>query len=319
MDIRDRISRLLHRPLVVCIAAGLFLTVACLSLFAQEPPHPTNSRLGSAGFGDTSSTAAEATALLPTIPPPPDTLLPLPLPEGVSRTAPAMPGMPAPDPDDFKTLYGYSGSYYNTTNLDNRVTVLEKSVYISPHTPTWKAFGLLRNQTREQVHITGLTARLLGSKGELLGTTTATLYVDELRPGEPGPFVIEAAIAGTSVKRIDWHVDYEFALGRPRPIVFQVDEAKVLNGSKYSLFGSFRNTSTTTIEGVRVVAAWLDSKGRVLYVVTPKIRLQTDPERTQDSMNLAGGDEEDFIYYTSDLTLGSLLQEANVTLWGISQ
>jgi len=232
-----------------------------------------------------------------------------------------LPGEAPPDPDDFQALYGYSGSYYNTTNLDGQVVVLNQSVYTWP-TATWKVTGMLRNQSRCPIHITKLTARLLGLGGRVLSSVTTTVPVSELRSGEPGPFVIEAPLMTSDVKAIDWNVDYEPAKTAPRLFTFETfEEGKVFGGSRYDLVGSIRNDDTSTAREVQVVLAWLDfqNNGRVLYVTSSKLRLVSDPTKNLDSINLNSGEDEDFLYITSDPALVSLLGEARPVLWGISQ
>jgi hypothetical protein len=316
-----KLTKLLRRPALILAGVGtILLLLVSLELFAQETG--TSSHLKSPESVEPASSptvATKAAALLPTIPQSAETPLPWILPKGISRMAPAMPGMPALAPDAFKKLYGFSGPYYNTTDLDNRVAVLENSVYTWPIS-SWKATGLLRNQTERSVHLKNLAVHLLGAKGEVLATASATPFLEDLRPGEPVPFVIQAAFPSAKVKALDWQVDWEPAQGKPRPLVFQIDEAKIVRGTEYVLFGSLRNATTTTTEGVSVLAAWLDKEGRVLYVASPKIRLQSDPTKVLDSMSLPGNDEEDFIFSTNDRALASLLVSADVTtLWGIAK
>jgi hypothetical protein len=318
---KTKLLKFIRRPVVILTSVGVcILLLVGVDLFAQD--NPTSRHLSppeSIEMPSSSTAAADAAALLPTIPQATDTPLLGPLPKDVSPTAPVMPGMPVPDPDAFKNLYGYSGPYYNTTDLDNRVAVLDSSVNIWP-SASWKATGLLRNQTGKSVHIRSLTVRLLGSDGKVIATVSAQLPLDDLRPGEPGPFMIQTAVPSVYVKSYSWQVENDPVQDGPRSIVLGIDESGIFNGTDYLLFGSLRNAATTTAEGVGVIAAWLDKQGKVLYVASPKIRLQSDPTKTLDSMNLPAGDEEDFIFTTNDMALASSLVRANdAILWGVSK
>jgi hypothetical protein len=270
---------------------------------------------------DATAAAADAAALLPVIPHPPLGSR-LSLPPGVAPgIMGSLPGE-TPDPDDFKALYGYLGSYYNTANLDGQVAVLPKTL-VTWSTSSWRVTGMLRNQTRCTIHINQLSARLLGTSGHLVAAVTTTVPVADLRPGEPGPFIIDAPIAGSYVKAVEWHVDYQLAEGvRPRLFTFETyEDGKVLGGARYDLVGAIRNAATTTARDVRVVVAWLDyqDKGRVRFVTSTKLRYVADPSKNLDSITLNGGEDEDFLFITSDPALVSLLSESRPVLWGIAQ
>ena len=300
---RYQIPQMLRRLLAMCGGAGLLLAFASLGLSAQQESSASqrkNSSLPSFCAPAPSSAnpemlKADARALLPRIPLP-KTISHLALPAGVAPGIMGrLPGEALPDPDEFQALYGYSGPYYNTTNLDGQVVVLNQSIYTWP-TTTWKVTGMLRNQSRCPVHVTKLTARLLGAQGNLLASVTTTVPVAELRPGEPGPFVIEAPLMATEVKTIDWKVTYTPAQAAPRLFTFETyEDGKVLGGSRYDLVGSIRNADTTPARDVKVVVAWLDfqGSGRVLYVASAKLRLVSGPDKNFDSLNLSGGEDED--------------------------
>lgn len=301
----------------LALFAGLFV-VAALALLAQKPSAPSSPLAGTQVPASSSST--ETDSLLPTIPMPPSSFeWPVPATSRILKGP--MPGVPPPDPDELKALYGYYGPYYNTTNLDGRMAVIERSVYLWPGA-TWKASGMLRNQTRDPVRVNEMTAHLLGSRGELLATATATLPVADLRPGEPGPFVIEAPLAKEDVATVDWHIDYTSVPSGPRPLVFHKDKRKSprRNEPLYSLLGYVHNDATTTIQNVQVVAAWLDDHDRVRYVDHLAFRPHPDSPQTLATMDLVAGADEYFIYETSKPPLASsLLAASDIALWGISK
>jgi hypothetical protein len=226
-----------------------------------------------------------------------------------------------PSPDEFKALYGYEGLYYNVSNLDGRVAVIDKSVYVWP-TATWKASGLVRNQTRSGTHVTRLTARLLGKNGAPLATATANLFVDDLRPGEPGPFMIEAPVARGEVAAIDWQVEsgpWE-SVSRPFVIERAVQRMSFPNGLTYWMLGSIHNEATTTVRNVRVVVAWLDADKRVRYVVSPDFRRYLDRPETASSTDLLAGEDRFFTYDPREQWLVSLLDGLHeLAIWGVSK
>jgi hypothetical protein len=302
------------------------LLLFCLGVASQQdtsnalplPPQPAPAASADCA---TSSPAGDPAAQLPTIPPPPR-MSPPPLLQGVSAEASPFPSgsVAAPDPDAFKTLYGYFGPYYNTTTLDGRVLVLVKSLYVWP-TSTWKASGMLRNQTRCPIRVTRVTAQLLGSRAELLATVAAAVFVPELRPGEPGPFAIEAPLPSLDIKTVEWHVDYEPAQGGSRLFEFSVYSEQVSSEYGYYLLGSIRNAAPST-HSVRIIAAWLDSQNRVLFADSPKISFiadSSDHPDFRDNLDLAGGDFTHFVYLNKDAELANLLGEARLVLWGTSK
>jgi hypothetical protein len=311
-----------RRLLISAIAISL-LGVGALALFGQEriPPAAPPSTLQPT----TSSSAAEAAALLPSIPPEVPQFHPVvpgEMPPQHQVTFGIIPNGPAPNPDEDKYLYGYSGPYYNTTNLDGRVVVLDQTLYIWP-TATWKSSGMLRNQTRSDIHITGISARLLGSRGNLLATASAAAPVADLRPGEPGPFMIEAPVAASAIASIDWHVDYVTSQDIPRKFTFSVYADQSSAGYGYYLFGRVSNAAAAS-SPTRIVAAWLnyDGYGRVLYVDSPQISVVSPARELADyraTVTLTGGESENFVYRTKNPDLVSIMDKGKLVLWGTSK
>src|ERR1700688_538181 len=230
--------------------------------------------------------SAVARALIPAIP---ERVLPGLSPGLLPPAPPPPPGLiPLPDPEGFKSLYGYKGPYYNTNNLDGTVAVLSKSLH-SWSTTTWKVSGMVRNQTRCPVLINGLTARLFGSHGELLAIATTSVPIDTLRPGEPGPFMIEAPVTSMAVQSVDWHVDFVEAKGEERAFEFEVYNEGIASDG-YNLGGTLRNSATTTVKNAHMIIAWLDAQARVLYATSAKLSAFTDSSGTlSDTVDLGGG------------------------------
>jgi hypothetical protein len=320
MTKQDQSSPSLYRPLGIAAGVGLVTLFALASMALPEqrspsfalpsycfPPAPQNA----------TSAAAYAIELLPVISPSsPTTSSSL-----LSGDAPSLegplPGEAPPNPDDFRVLYGYRGPDYNTAALDGKVVVLPSSLYTWP-TSTWKVTGLFRNQTRCPIHINSVSARLLGSQGELLETATATLLVDNIRPGEPAPLVIEAPLSPGAVKTVEWAVDSSPTPTPIRQFEFAIWSAeKAPDGASYTLDGMITSDASTTARGTSVVVAWLDENNRVLYVDSTKMNPYVNPA---DSVDLPGHAKAGFLYSTKDLLVAPVLGgAADLALWGVSR
>jgi hypothetical protein len=250
-------------------------------------------------------------------------------PAGPSRS------LPSPDPDAFRALYGYQGPYYRADLSGRNVVVLSQTVYQWPVTD-WKVSGLIRNETGGHVKVTAVTARLFDSGGNVLGNAAAWLPLNQLRPGEPAPFVITTAVPGTSVSSIDWHIDY--TPSGPSNRLFQIVPYWQLpfgdrqrhtgypfdDPSKppypYVVFGSFRNDSTETVDAARLLGAWLDDQRRVIYVDWLSFLPLSDPNHVpKESISLSPGRAEDYIYQNADPAVADRLATATLVLWEISR
>jgi hypothetical protein len=310
-----------HRPsrLTWFLLGGLLL-VASLGLYAQQRnTSPDSACLTPLVAADSSSSAAAARALLPLIPPATTTS---PYTASLPSVGP-LPSVQPPDPDGFKALYGYSGPFYNTSNLTGQVVVLSQTIYKWP-SQSWELTGMVRNQTRCPVAINSLSAQLLGANGEVIGTATARVPVVNLRPGEPGPFTIQAPLPASAVKSVVWHVDSTPTPALARQFTFAVDLNRVTaDGTEYDLGGFIQNTTTSTVRDVRAVAAWLDDQNRVVAVSS----LQFDDHgSTSESVTLAADGDSSyqdsglFNYTTQDPALAQRIGHAfNLALWGISK
>jgi hypothetical protein len=310
------------RPTVVFITAGLlFLTLNCLGLFSQEISGISSpSCLASTSSSDLSLTAEDTRSLLPLIPFKPHTPK-ISLSPGVAAgLIGPLPGEKPPDPDDDKVLYGYRGPYYNTVALDGRVVVLDRSVFVWP-SPTWKATGMLRNQTRCRVNIGSVSARLMGSRGEVLATATANSPVNSLRPGEPGPFSIDAPIPAKEVKFVDWDVEASPASAHSRNFEFEIiDDSLSIDDTHYNLSGVIHNASSTLSRDVRVVMAWLDEENRVFFVKSARLYSFSDPTEGLASLDLKGYEATNFSYALTDPELAPRVADApGFALWGTSK
>lgn len=312
---KQRILKTIRRPLIISGLASILLTFASASLWAALAT-PVPSQDSTNPVIDTPS-PREAEALLPRIPLQQEEILRL---DGLSvdeMVAKVPPGTLQHDPDEYKSLYGFYGSFYNTTNLDGRVAVLEKTVSRRP-THTLKAYGLVRNQTRQSINIHSITATLRGPQGEVLDIVTASIPVQNLRPGEPGPLMIESAVAQNTIANIEWSVDSEPSLGKPRPFAFDIiDDRDSRQGSHYDLFVAIRNEDAAASRRTKVLAAWLDEQGKLIYVDALMVRANDDPKTWRSWTDLGPNESGYLTYNTSDSWLVSRLIKARVMLWGI--
>ncbi len=230
----------------------------------------------------------------------------------------SIPGVSSPDPDAYKNIQGFYGPYYNSARLDDAVRVIPQSVYIWPG-DTWKASGVLRNQTHSAVSVAAVTVRLLGINNVLLKVAKAAVPVKELRSGEPGPFVIEALVPTEEVKAVEWLVDYRLIDEEERQFDLEVIQRGRASGhSLYSLFGRVVNSREDSSRDVRVVAAWLDNNRRVIYVDTLEMRSIQFPSQVIKSVDLDGRESAFFVYSTDNPSLASVLESAGIAIWGFS-
>lgn len=92
------------------------------------------------------------------------------------------------------------------------INVLERSVTATIE-GKWRAWGLVRNEFFRNVGTVLVKARLFAQDGTLLAQPSATVLVDPLRPGEPGPFQISSTVGAAKVARVEWTA----AAGQPNP------------------------------------------------------------------------------------------------------
>ncbi len=224
------------------------------------------------------------------------------------------------DPDATKVLLGYDGPYYNNQSVKGGINILPSTLY-TWHGDSWKVTGMIRNETCKTTRITLLRARLLGLKGETLETVSAQVPLDELRPGEPAPFIAESLdVSQETVAKVVWEIETTPSSGLFRDFKIRIDEAETIHGgATYSLFGLIENSSRSSAGRAHVLAAWINTKGEVVFVASPMIRLIKDPNQLKPDASIAPGDQEDFIYQSDDPGLKKILSQSRVAVWGISQ
>jgi hypothetical protein len=317
-----------RRPVVLLCILGVVLALLFLDgvlvaenlestpkINSQVPDTPSSTEALPAGV-----CPPDASVKLPRIPRRPKESE-TPLIPGVSNWAP--PTGQKLDPNMYRSLLGFYGPYYNIKELDGQVRVLDNTVYVWPR-ELWGATGLFRNQTCGAVRIIGLTAHLFGARGEVLAVETATLPVTEVRAGEPAPFVIESSIASSAIAAVKWEVEHTPTQIGSRNLKFQFyEDGQRPNEAGYWLSGSVFNLGDTIAEDVHIVAAWLDSMDRVIYVASPKVGgpgiSQLMSATDLKAVDLKAGGVVDFLYTTDDAHIVSQLMSARPVLWGVAK
>jgi len=129
--------------------------------------------------------------------------------DGEVDCGPSVPPEMQPEDDvsgviEWRTLLGFVGPYCLAT-LDAPDVVLIRESITTSSKGAWKAWGLVRNETSDPSGA-DVTASLLGPDGSILDKVSGHVLVDPLRPGEPGPFALEADVPYAEVADVAWSV-----------------------------------------------------------------------------------------------------------------
>lgn len=185
---------------------------------------------------------------------------------------------PTPVPKNpSKMLRGYRGKYYAEEVDSHQVVVMQESLSF-PADSNWISLGLVRNETTVEVDELSVTATIYNGSGDQIGRLNAEVLVPLLRPGEPAPFIVRSDIPRDSVSRVEWAVSSkpsstivhrDFEIKKTREMQFGAPSFKghprVDSPYPYVLSVSTRNLGPTT-KNPRLVVAWLDEKGRVIWL-----------------------------------------------------
>ncbi|CAM2946382.1 FxLYD domain-containing protein [Paenibacillus sediminis] len=181
-----------------------------------------------------------------------------------------------------RTLKGFVGPNYATQVNGKSVIVLSNSLNVSK-SGNWAVKGLVRNETTSNIGAVTIEAKLISSKGTLLGTVSTKSIVTKIRPGEPAPFEMTSSIPVSKVASVQWitkptaaqdnisreaniMVDYELAYGQQDYRGFKRNDPPY----PYVLATSFDNLSGP-IKTAQLVAAWLDETGKVVWIGTASL------------------------------------------------
>ena len=183
---------------------------------------------------------------------------------------------------DWRSLAGFTGRSFTTDRAADAVVVLSPSVTVAPAPDgSWRAIGLVRNETNAVAPAVSVRADLVGADGVVLGQATAVAAVGNVRPGEPVPFEILAPdVPAASVASVAWSAGaaenargsgsraFEIATFWTRPAGGRAIESDLHrdngNPTDHLVFGTVTNVGDAAIGPVMVYAAWLDRGGRVV-------------------------------------------------------
>ncbi len=195
----------------------------------------------------------------------------------------------------FTPTDGYVGPEPDPT-LDTAAAVDGGSVVTSERGDWW-AQGLVVNGGAVLGGSPVVRAGLRDASGEEFAVVEAPLPVVPLRPGEPSPFRVEAPGVDTArVADVTWRVvggvvgadasvgrnlQLSVAWNRPAgggPISVPGYSDGGGPGTPLVTYVSVLNTGTTPVRAPRVVAAWVDGRGRVLGLATTDVLAPGTPD-----------------------------------------
>ncbi len=257
--------------------------------------------------------------------------------------------------DDWRTLAGFVGSHWTTQPSASGITVLSETLTVAQDGP-WGARGLIRNESSSEV--TGLVvhARLLDSAGAPLDEVSTPVPVPGIRPGEPAPFQISSEVPAARVADVEWLTSiaapadpsgesagessrdielvnhWQRGLGDPRPVESYLYRDPVGVPHPYVAMGTAANVGGAQLSGIGVVAAFVDTSGRVLWVQEAAVvsvdagtdldalaSPLVDPEGRPASGSFAAvapGAAADFLVVVPAPGAPEALDDASVYLWG---
>jgi hypothetical protein len=236
--------------------------------------------------------------------------------------------------EDWRTLAGFVGKYWNNDHTADTATVLEQTVTVRPGAAgTWAATGLARNDHNRTLAGLEVEATLRDASGATIEVVRGTSPVTSVRAGEPVPFALSSTTTpAASVVSVGWHVteqdgataDAARALelstywtrpaGDPRPIDMYLHHDQPGTPPPYLLFGSVVNRGAD-VRDPRVVVAWVDTTGRVVAVRTASVSEPTGAAAT----TLAAGAARDVLVAIDDPADGALADDAAPMLWGVAR
>lgn len=302
---------------VRCSCAVVALALPLLSLTACGDVDNNDPAAGVAAARPAAEPLSSGRA--PTLPKPPE-----PADEAAAPTL--MPG--EPDTADGGVFLGYVGEWYAQPRAGGDVVVLADAVRQASGPGRWRVNGLVRNEGLRDVTSVTVTARVRGSAARDLATVSTQVPISPLRPGEPAPFQVQAAVSGSAVESVEWSVQatpvaastarvrrieltpaWEQPYGqRPRHDGYPLTDPRK-TPYPYALFGSVESQSKAALTDVQVWAAYLDEQRRVVHVARVPL---TGPGSAQ---RLEPGGTVDFLYTTDDPQLAPRLAGASRILW----
>lgn len=174
---------------------------------------------------------------------------------------------------------GFLGPYAVEYVDGINVSVVSNSLnIIASEGNNWTAMGLVRNETMSTIGNSFVEATLINSRGKEIEKVTGKVLVDEIRPGEPAPFVLTSSTNIEDVITVDWGVkaqkkeenisrdanitiDYELAYGDE----YYKGQPRYDAPFPYRLSVSFDNLGGK-VNNVELTVAWLTPEGKVFWI-----------------------------------------------------
>lgn len=235
-----------------------------------------------------------------------------------------------------RALAGFSGRYFATElpqQADRKVAVIPETI-LATTSGDWSAAGLVQNMTKSPVGAVTVTAVLLDAGGKEIGRASAESPVHGLRSGEPAPFAVDSSVPAADVKEVRWTVESSPPAGPPvRDLVVQLytpaleygDRAPLDSGISYVEparppypyveRGDVQNFGPRTVQDPEVVAAWIDTDGRVMNVAVAPLRSDPSSVITALEKDKVGW----FSFAIDDPDTAARLQGNELILWGVGR
>lgn len=183
-------------------------------------------------------------------------------------------------------LEGFVGSRWLTGSDHGGPAVLAASIK-QTEAGTFAASGLARNEGAVVLATLEVTARLLDAAGDELAVVTVVSPVHDVRPGEPVPFVLTAAVDAEQVDRVDWSASGgTVGDGTRRALAWTPYWERPAGGEAVDLylyrdppedrphlvFGAVASVGDVRLRRPEVVVGWLGGDGRLLGMVRAPVR-----------------------------------------------
>jgi hypothetical protein len=183
-------------------------------------------------------------------------------------------------------LEGFVGSRWLTESDHGGPTVLASSIERTA-TGDFTASGLARNESPAVLATLEITARLLDVAGHELAEITVASPVHDIRPGEPAPFTLTAAVDAAQVDRVDWRASGgAVGDGARRALAWTPYWERPAGGEAVALylyrdppddrphlvFGAVASVGDVALHRPEVVVGWLSPTGRLVGLVRAPVR-----------------------------------------------
>lgn len=235
------------------------------------------------------------------------------------------------DPDDEKSLYGYTGPLFNPLAQSVGIKVLQDTLSRRPGV-TWQMMGLARNEGASTVGRVMVTATMRGAGGNTLATVSTASPVRGVRKGEPVPFSLTSDILVGQVADVDYSaraidgpvVTRQLSTQRSRQEPYGDRDAvtDVFAGvdtqqspHPFITLGNVTNLGANPTHP-SLVAAWRDADGRILEVaLVPRTTWGDYGPTEPDTSAIDPGAGGTYLYHNDDPEQGPGLNDATLLLW----